>query len=918
MFAELKCNIMKRILTLSLGLCSTIFSIYAQINIGSYFLEDFENSTRFSQWEITVLSGSSEWEQQMGLPYGDVENAGSGNFNASYSSYNYNGDRSMLSSPRIDLSSSINPVLRFSYVQPAWSIDQDSLKVYYKSANDSEWILLSSYGENVEDWTTVSIALPDASFDYYIAFEAISGYGYGTGIDNVLIEEGEPCGLVSGFEANNVKETSVSLRWNESLCNSFEIEYGNTGFEHGDGNRLTGIKGNSAIVDGLVADTSYDFFIRAYCSEGISEWSEAITITTACGIGAILPYIESFENTNNHFECWEIVYANADYHPGNKVIAFGSGAYDGDYLLRFSSFEAGAPYNQYLISPVINVDEFTEFSFMYKAVEGSSEVFQIGFSTNELISEVSVQWTDFVTNANGEWKQYSTAIPEGTKRVYLHYGTQFGYYLYVDRIRIGHPADCEIAENIIVEDLGIDYATLSWDENESIFAVEYGVEGFEKGTGTKIYTSGESQITIENLIAFTQYSFYGLTDCEGSTLYSDAVGFTTFDKCAQISSIALQNVGLSFAQLAWDTNNQQAVYNFEYGLSGFTKGTGIVLTELGSPEIYIESLLTDTEYDVYVQAICPQWNSASLWSEVFSFRTDEKDDNISSEVPEDIMLDDQFQSALVVSISSANPVIYICADDSEIHHVDLIIKNEGSVVVEAGTAIDYIIEDLTTGFMISETIVLNNGLNPGEAHLFSTIHGFSFSYELNPISISLYANDLIFKIKKVELSFVRLFTDFTFDGASNNVIDAESFPFELSATVSSNTDNYSIINDYFWSTGDYDDKTVVEQSGDYTFTVSNEFCSVTKNITVKSIDSDEESEEFQIYPNPTHGVITITNILPSSPVSFVVFDAAGRLVYSQTVNGPEQTIDLTLLSAGIYSAFFTQDGNSEMHRLLIE
>jgi hypothetical protein len=364
---------MKRIFTLSLGLFSAVFSIYAQINSGLYFSEDFENSHRFSQWEIAVLSGSSEWEQQMGLPYGDVENAGSGNFNACYSSYNYNGDRAMLSSPRIDLSSSVNPVLRFSYVLPAWSIDQDSLKVYYKSAVDSDWVFLCSYSENIEDWTLASIALPDASSDYFIAFEAISGYGYGTGIDNITIEKGESCGLANGFEVNNVKESSVSLRWYEASCNSFEIEYGNAGFEHGDGLRLSGLKGNSAIVNELESGVTYDFYIRAYCSEGISDWTEAIQITTDCAIGVTLPYIESFENTTNPFECWEIVYANSDFHPGNEVIAFNSGANDGEYTLRFSSFEAGAPYNQFLISPILSVDEFTEFSFMYKSVVGSSE-----------------------------------------------------------------------------------------------------------------------------------------------------------------------------------------------------------------------------------------------------------------------------------------------------------------------------------------------------------------------------------------------------------------------------------------------------------------------------------------------------------------------------------------------------------------
>lgn len=918
MLAELKIIIMKRILTLTLVLLFAILSIYSQINNGFYFSEDFENPSRFSQWDITVLSGETSWILNSGLPYGDVENAESGNFNASYSSYNYNGDRAILSSPRIDLSLSINPVLRFSYVQPVWSIDQDSLNLYYKSSIESDWTLLCSYADNVEAWTAVSIALPDASSDYYIAFEAISGYGYGTGIDNITIVKGEQCPIVTGIEISNIKETSVSIRWHEALCNSFEIEYGETGFEHGSGTRISGIKKSSAIINGLIAGGEYDFYFRAFCAEGISEWSDTIQITTECGIGVVLPYIESFENTINHFECWDVVYANADFHPGNEVVAVGNNVFEGEFALRFSSFEAGAPYNQYLISPVISVDEFTELSFMYKSVEGSSEIFQIGFSPNESVSEVSVQWSETITNADNEWKQYNAVIPSGTKRIFIHYETQFGYYLYIDKLRIGHPVDCQLVENIVVDEIGVDYAILSWTANENVIAVEYGLAGFEKGTGTKVCTNGISQIKIENLIAFTQYSFYGLTDCEGSIIYSDAVGFTTYDECAQVNSIFVEEIGLNFAQLGWTTNNQQTLYNIEYGFSGFEKGTGINVENLTSPEVYIENLLPNTEYDLFVQAVCPLWGNQALWSDAYSFKTNKKDDDIANEVLEDLFAENFDQEMSVVSISSAKPVIYLCGNDSELCHIDLILKNEGSVLIESGTEVDFKIEDLSTGLVISEKFLLAVSLNPGETYLFSTIHGFDFNYEYNPVCISLSGNNLSFKNKKVELSFVRLVTDFSFDGSQNNIIEAATFPIEISATVNSNSDNYSIANSYSWSNGDIDNVTLVYQGGDYLFTVSNEYCSVVKSITIKSIGSENESDNFQIFPNPSHGVITITNVISGSPVSLNVYDAAGRLVYAETIAGPEQTIDLTTLSTGMYSAYLTQEGNSELKRLFIE
>jgi len=97
------------------------------------------------------------------------------------------GSRTKLITPRIDLSSLENPVLKFWHTQREWFTSQDKLRIYYKNSSDGEWILLEEYLTEVYDWTERMIGLPNKSADYYIAFEGEAQYGHGIQLDDISI-----------------------------------------------------------------------------------------------------------------------------------------------------------------------------------------------------------------------------------------------------------------------------------------------------------------------------------------------------------------------------------------------------------------------------------------------------------------------------------------------------------------------------------------------------------------------------------------------------------------------------------------------------------------------------------------------------------------------------------------------------------
>ena len=88
----------------------------------------------------------------------------------------------------MDLSSVDDPQLTFNYAQPVWAGDQDQLRVFYRTSYDGDWVQIGEYLDDTPAWTEVTIDLPNPSSDYYVGFQATSGYGYGVTLDDVCVQ----------------------------------------------------------------------------------------------------------------------------------------------------------------------------------------------------------------------------------------------------------------------------------------------------------------------------------------------------------------------------------------------------------------------------------------------------------------------------------------------------------------------------------------------------------------------------------------------------------------------------------------------------------------------------------------------------------------------------------------------------------
>ena len=166
----------------------------------------------------------------MDNPEASITGAYEGGYNALFKAGSYEGWTTKLVTPQLDLSGLQNPVLSFAYAQPVWVTDQDQLKVYVKNAATADWTELLSFEGDIPQWQDTTVALPDPSNEYFVAFEGISHFGHGVVVDAVRIEQGEPLPPSAAetsepfrFRYNNPVDDLLRIEWEGRSVESMAV-----------------------------------------------------------------------------------------------------------------------------------------------------------------------------------------------------------------------------------------------------------------------------------------------------------------------------------------------------------------------------------------------------------------------------------------------------------------------------------------------------------------------------------------------------------------------------------------------------------------------------------------------------------------------------------------------------------------------
>ncbi len=203
------------------------FKTLCDVITGLPFTETFEDDSQTRDcWTQEYVSGTRDWT--FGAGDGSViTSAYEGELNARFTSNTYAGDKTKLITPVLDLSDGSDYQLKFHYAQVLWTVDQNTLAVFYRTDITAEWIQLSEYTEEAAEWTEVTLSLPNPSATYQIAFEGTDNYGRRVIVDNVIVEAATATTNIDLAITKPTGKVSCSLTDAETI----EVEVENAGAE---------------------------------------------------------------------------------------------------------------------------------------------------------------------------------------------------------------------------------------------------------------------------------------------------------------------------------------------------------------------------------------------------------------------------------------------------------------------------------------------------------------------------------------------------------------------------------------------------------------------------------------------------------------------------------------------------------------
>ena len=309
----------------------------------------------------------------------------------------------------------------------------DHYTVYLIQGNDTTPIFSETLTENESIFTSRVAALPTTlTGNFKVAFRHHDNEeGYMIILDNIEVR---PCAVPTvSLQGPSRAEINTEVTFTAVSPNATQYAWTVDGTSVNEAtNTLT-----------YTFTTEGDHYVSVVASNAVGS-SDAITDTInvySCPVISEFPYEEGFENG---IDCWTAI-SNNTANISRMGIYMDDPeddpeAYEGTHWFGFSSYTRADDYNQYLITPELNLTEGTTYhvKFWYRASHSSqTESFTVlTSSTDNQISSFTneIGFNDEV--GASDWEEFDAVIPAGTKYIAINYNSEYAYYLFVDDFSI--------------------------------------------------------------------------------------------------------------------------------------------------------------------------------------------------------------------------------------------------------------------------------------------------------------------------------------------------------------------------------------------------------------------------------------------------------------------------------------------------
>ena len=553
-------------------------------------------------------------------------------------------DTAILYSPFIQLDSISFPILEYYYHMYGQQIGTLIVDVH----DGTNWVNLDILSGQQQSVQSEPFYLQQYSLDAFsgiiqIRFTAISNGAFDGDIciDDVSVFEGSSCQTPINIVLSNIQSNSVTISWTDiSTSGNWIIEYGPAGFQQDSGTTII-INTNPFVLNGLLPNTSYDFYLSSVCTVGdTSLWTDDISFTTtlACTLPSNLSAYALTDSTaqlswieNGSANSWLIEYGPIGFIPDSGIfIQSNNIPFILDSLLPFSGYE-------FYVSALCGADT--------SASVGPQDFHTLRDSLNCPASFASVFLReDFELGFPVGWTNTSVTDPiwriNSGQTSSLGTGPNAAFsglnYIYLETSS-GDEDDTDT--------LKLPFVDLSNFTSSARMMFNYHMYGINMGSllveisadsgqtfNTVLVIDGQQQDALDDdwIIANVDLSAYlgkrilvHFIGVRGGNFMGDiALDLIEFEACAICpapDSLHLVAVTDSSAQISFNQIGSAAQWLLEYGPSGFELGTGAD-TLIDSLPFIIDSLLSSTTYDVYIRSNCDS-SDTSIWVGPLIFTT---------------------------------------------------------------------------------------------------------------------------------------------------------------------------------------------------------------------------------------------------------------------------------------------------------
>lgn len=335
-------------------------------------------------------------------------------------------------------------------------------------------------------------------------FDACNSQTYGSTVDLTLeVVDAPTCPHVENIVLDAATPNSATISWDENQeAESYIIKYGEAGFNPETEGTAVEVTENTYTVDGLLADTNYDFYVRAVCnSDDVSFWGMSLDVFTG--------YCTPSYSSNSEYLTYvttEDAFINLDYSRSSAP----TGNYDNQAVQQVvvapgMSFTMNTRYSSGSNTIAVWADWNRNMAF-----ESNEKVADTYSSNNEQSFTIevpqSVEYGEYRLRVASRWSN-NPIEPCGSG---YSYGTTVDFTIVV----VEEP-DCMPVENLTAESTSLTSIQIDWDgpDNATAWELEYMVAGDPVGTGVLVDVDTNSFL-LEDLESNITYDIYVKPICD--------------------------------------------------------------------------------------------------------------------------------------------------------------------------------------------------------------------------------------------------------------------------------------------------------------------------------------------------------------------------------------------------------------------